>query len=178
MEENTQCINEAECPYCAEKISDRAKKCKHCGEFLDTAMRDVNSLKSQRQNTSISNSSSSSACAAYGATQTILVDIKENVSSKSRTTALLLVYFLGPLGQHRYYVGKDESGKMIRLLSACTFASFVVSIFLGIENPLSVALFSLSWVCVWVLIIWLMIDSIRILGGEFTDNEGKVLKRW
>jgi len=27
------------CPYCAEVISAAAKKCKHCGEFLDNSLR-------------------------------------------------------------------------------------------------------------------------------------------
>lgn len=27
------------CPYCSEEILADAKKCKHCGEFLDTALK-------------------------------------------------------------------------------------------------------------------------------------------
>lgn len=30
---------QVECPFCAEVISVRAKKCRHCGETLDVAMR-------------------------------------------------------------------------------------------------------------------------------------------
>ena len=28
-----------DCPFCAEPIQDKAKKCKHCGEFLDESLR-------------------------------------------------------------------------------------------------------------------------------------------
>jgi predicted amidophosphoribosyltransferase len=27
------------CPFCAENIEDAARKCKHCGEYLDPARR-------------------------------------------------------------------------------------------------------------------------------------------
>ena len=38
------------CPYCAEEVSVGAKKCKHCGEFIDPTMRDIENLKNQKQN--------------------------------------------------------------------------------------------------------------------------------
>jgi hypothetical protein len=62
------------CPYCAEKIQPLAKKCKHCGELLDAQLRDIETLKSQKQNVYMnaggggggaSSSSASSAGWAY-----------------------------------------------------------------------------------------------------------------
>lgn len=38
---------EIECPYCAEKISNRAKKCRHCGEILDVVMRELEMVRSK-----------------------------------------------------------------------------------------------------------------------------------
>jgi hypothetical protein len=42
--------NTMQCPFCAEQISVGAKKCKHCGEFVDAAMREIENLKNQKQN--------------------------------------------------------------------------------------------------------------------------------
>jgi hypothetical protein len=58
------------CPYCAEQIIAAAKKCKHCGEIIDSTMRDIEMLKNQKQsvfmNAGGASSSSSSAAAAGG----------------------------------------------------------------------------------------------------------------
>ncbi len=42
-------ITETDCPYCAEKINSKAKKCKHCGEILDSTMRELEFLKSNKK---------------------------------------------------------------------------------------------------------------------------------
>ena len=34
-----------DCPYCAEPINPKSKKCKHCGEILDPQMREIEMLR-------------------------------------------------------------------------------------------------------------------------------------
>jgi len=40
---------------------------------------------------------------------------ESNLSPKSRLVALLLCFFLGPLGVHRFYVGKIGTGILMLL---------------------------------------------------------------
>ena len=54
-------IVEVECPYCAEKVNSRAKKCKHCGEILDSTMRELEFLKSNKKDIYVTNNAASSA---------------------------------------------------------------------------------------------------------------------
>jgi len=68
-------------------------------------------------------------------------------STKSRTVAAVLCWFLGWIGVHRFYTGKTGSGIAM--------------------------IFTLGGLGIWTLI-----DFIVILTGSFTDNEGKVLKKW
>lgn len=74
-------------------------------------------------------------------------------SPKSRLIALLLAIFLGTLGAHRFYVGKFGTGITILLL-------FVSVIF----SPLA--------------LIWVLVDTIFIIAGNFADKDGLELKRW
>lgn len=73
--------NTMQCPFCAEQISVGAKKCKHCGEFIDPAMREIENLKNQKQNVFMnaggggggsSSSSASSAAAGFLSRMTCL----------------------------------------------------------------------------------------------------------
>ena len=77
----------------------------------------------------------------------------ENVSEKSRLAAFLLAFFLGLFGVHRMYVGKVASGAIQLLLTITLIGIFFVS-------------------------IWVFIDWIFILTGEFKDKEGKLIKNW
>ena len=76
------------------------------------------------------------------------VSEKAEVSKKQRMVALLLCFFFGWIGMHRFYVGKVGTG----ILHILTLGGF-----LG---------------------IWPLIDFIMIIVGKFTDKEGKVLQNW
>lgn len=45
-------LYEKNCPYCDEKVSINAKKCKHCSEILDQQMRDIEQLKRDKNQSS------------------------------------------------------------------------------------------------------------------------------
>lgn len=70
------------------------------------------------------------------------------VSEKKRLVALLLCFFLGGLGVHRFYVGKVGTG----ILQIVTLGGFFG--------------------------IWVLIDFIMIIVGKFTDKQGNVLETW
>lgn len=65
-----------ECPYCAEPINPKSKKCKHCGEILDPQMREIEMLKRQQNSPHVfmnsggggGGASASSAAAASSST--------------------------------------------------------------------------------------------------------------
>ena len=69
-------------------------------------------------------------------------------SQKKRLVAFLLCFFLGPLGIHRFYVGKVGTA----ILQIVTIAGFFG--------------------------IWILIDLILILMGKFTDKQGAPLTEW
>lgn len=75
----------------------------------------------------------------------------KNISNKSRFVTFLLAFFLGMAGAHRFYVGKIASG-IVQLLLTLSVVGMIVS---G---------------------VWVFIDWIYILTGEFTDSENKKIK--
>jgi TM2 domain-containing membrane protein YozV len=75
------------------------------------------------------------------------------ITPKSRLIALLLAWFTGPLGGHRFYVGKNGSAIAMLL---CT----------------------LSVIGLLASIPWMFVDLITIAVGAFRDAEGRVVYKW
>ncbi|RWB69068.1 hypothetical protein [Mesorhizobium sp.] len=68
MDETAAPAATIDCPYCAEPINPKSKKCKHCGEILDPQMREIELLKSQRNSPQVFMNAGGGAAAAAAAT--------------------------------------------------------------------------------------------------------------
>lgn len=76
-----------------------------------------------------------------------------HTSKKLRLVALLLCWFLGMLGVHRFYVGKTGTGIAMLLITLTFFGMIVTG-------------------------IWVLVDLIVIASGTFKDKDGGVLETW
>lgn len=86
-------------------------------------------------------------------------EIQQNtrVEKKSWVVALLLTFFLGALGVHRFYLGKNGTG--------------LVMLILTIASPLTLML------TVGITAIWALVDFILILIGSMKDSDGNELQK-
>lgn len=89
--------------------------------------------------------------------------VTEEESSKSRTIALLLCFFLGSLGAHRFYLVKNPTA--ITMLVLWVIGIATVWILIGIPFLIAVG-------------IWSLIDLILILVGAMKDGEGRLVTKW
>ena len=87
----------------------------------------------------------------------------QNISRSSRLVALLLCWFLGGTGAHRFYAGKSGSGVIMLIL-----------LIMGVIT----SFFLIGFVFLVPLYIWVFVDFIMIVAGAFTDREGKKVINW
>ncbi len=79
--------------------------------------------------------------------------LNPNASDKLIVPALLLAFFIGALGAHRFYVGKIGTA-IFQLVLTCTIVGLFIS------GP------------------WVLIDMIMLVVGVFRDKAGRPLIRW
>lgn len=107
-----------ECPFCAEQIAARAKKCKHCGETVDVALRKAEEAlrASERNGGNVYMNAASSAAVSHD----------DLYGGKSRVTAIVLALLLGGIGAHKFYLGRPGWG-IIYLLFFWTFIPAIIA---------------------------------------------------
>lgn len=134
------------CPHCGKAIPQEAATCPECGQTLaaqpaQPAVQQAPQPDGQQ------------AAAEQPA-----------ISPKSRIAFILLAFFLGGLGAHRFYAGRMFSG-------FCMLALGLLNIICAFFPPIGI-FFMLP------LSIWGLIDFILGLAGCFKDADGRIIKNW
>ena len=90
--------------------------------------------------------------------------MEEEISPKSRLATVLLAWFLGTLGLHRFYIGKIRTGLAILIL--------------GILGWATTWIWGLGLIFIAVAGVWVFIDFLMALFGAMKDKHGKPIKNW
>ena len=110
------------CQNCGAAITPEDKFCQNCGAGIESKKQGVIAPSAQSYNRSGPTQQyypSRQTQPAYGG------PVRPNVSPKSRLVALLLCWFFGLWGFHRFYVGKSGTG----ILYLFTLGLFGIGIF-------------------------------------------------
>ena len=89
----------------------------------------------------------------------------KEISPKSRLATVLLTFFLGIFGTHRFYIGKIRTAIVMLILSILYLTTVR---FWGIVMVIPLA----------VVGLWALIDFIFAVSGIMEDKEGKLIKNW
>lgn len=109
-----------ECPFCAEQIASKAKKCRFCGETVEVTLRRAEeALRASERNTG-------------NVYMNAAVSAPVPASPRhSRVAAVLLALLLGGIGAHKFYLGRIGQG-ILYLIFCWTFIPALVSFVEGI----------------------------------------------
>jgi TM2 domain-containing membrane protein YozV len=106
------------CPFCSEVILVGAKKCKHCHEFLDYALRDIHSQRNAMQQ-----ASSALVPLAQQQQQQQIQQIQQ-WNNTTATQAALLSFFVPGLGQ--MCSGRVPAGLLWMMFTCLGYVCFIV----------------------------------------------------
>lgn len=112
-----------ECPFCAERILARAKKCRFCGETIDVALRKAEEAlrAGERSGGNVYMNAAAAAAAPVVSGDALVRPVK------SRVTAIILALLLGGIGAHKFYLGRPVWG-IIYLLLCWTFIPAIIAL--------------------------------------------------
>ncbi len=96
---------------------------------------------------------------------TIITD--ETPSQRRIVIALLLGFFMGSFGAHRFYVGRLPSAITILILHFVGW--FLVFTIIGLV---------IAWIFFIVVGLWNLVDLIILLLGRFRDEQNRKLTIW
>ena len=155
------------CKYCGNLIDDDAFFCQRCGKKI--VSENTETLKSAEMLKECERENVQNTQTKQNLETPITND---NVSPKSRTTALLLSIFFGFFGFHLFYVIKLGLGA-IKVLTSIVAVLFF---FVGLHNNVDFLIcFSIFFV---PIIIWELIDICIILFGKLKDLDGRIVSDW
>ena len=120
---------------------------------------------------------------------TRLSTLAPDVSAKSRTVLVLLAFFLGTFGAHRFYAGRTKSAigmLVLPILGIAAYAVFVGVMMAGATTGADDATFFIATALVmvpagmlWMAAgVWMLIDLVLTIIGKFRDRDGKFISQW
>lgn len=137
------------CRECGQQISDKARVCIHCGyEFPKfTRNAEVMTGKENGNNPTVYvniNNENTNTNASQPQVQPQTTPVKENnpyvglveeKKKKNKWVAVLLCYFLGVFGVHRFYEGKIGTGILWFLTGGCMGIGWLIDLIILLCKP-------------------------------------------
>ncbi len=133
------------CPHCGASIYDDINRCQYCGEYISSNQHTSNAQQSQQP--VVVNVYQQSESHSRQKTVVHHVYKTETLSSpKSRLVALLLCFFLGTLGLHKFYLGRTGMGILyLFTFGLCGFGVLVDFLVLLLGTPRDSQGLPLTW---------------------------------
>lgn len=149
------------CPECNREISDRARSCPGCGYPVTEAPSTL--TRTAPPETSAGPSRANGK--VDGRESEVLMRFE--TEKKSFAVGILLWLFLGTLGAHRFYLGREGSAIMIPALLLTSVA------FLGVAEPGTAAEF-FGGLGILVTAGWIVVDAFQVSGWVREHNENLI----